>query len=1256
MTHRPTLLPRCLPFLPLACLLAVALSAQDLLPREQQALDLRAQGHRVAAARLLLEQAATIAGEPGDALAAARCEAWVTLACGLLGQTDTKPPYAEFEALGRSPLASSWPLFRDRLDMAQLELVEAVPDAPIDDLAGRLGLLDEFWLVGPFDNERGAGFRRSLPPEQQFDLDATLAGKRRSVSWRRLPTLTGARTVPLDRLVHPHEQSFVYCATAVLAASAGPVVLELGSTGSFRVFCNGQEAGAREVERRLRGDQDAVLLPLQAGPNLLLLKLCHQEGADFAFTTRLRSLDGAPLQGLRCSGEPDDLRAAGKTTAAPAAEAPVPLGGRSTWSLTGTKGADALRLAWLWQARAADGDLQRRDLAAAQQAVAELPQLPEAHLLLAAALRNERRSEADRDDNPRRRALEAALALAPDHVGALTALGHLLRERSNLWREARKVADRALQRPAGTPANGRAVLLRWQTLHEEGLGSLADRELQTAAETIEPELDLLRAAARTLEEQDPRRALQRWQQVLRVSHAPDDVLATANLLLRVGRTDAATDLLASELVRAPLARNLRLRLAEHLLATGDARAALQLLEAWLAIAPDDAEVMVFASRCWRQLQGSADDAADQQLALLRGALEVEPNRRDEERYAEFLAAAGSSDAVPFYVAYQRQGAAVLAADAGPPADAVVAHDPLHWVLRQRVIRANGNGTTSEYLHQIVRVLTEEGARQLADYRLPYWRGEQRARLLSCTIQRPDGQLQRPALRGAAVALPNLRPGDVVLVEGRIDDLAPSFFGDYFGLVHTFAAPDGSPVAASELVVLADPGRNYRHQASNGAPAATTATLPDGTLQFRWQLQNLPRDVPELRRPERTELEPVVRMTTYRDWDHFAQWWWNLIKNQLEVTPAMRATVQELCAGLTTDEAKIAAIYRFVTTDVRYEAWEFGVHGYKPYSTAVIHERRHGDCKDKALLLCALLGELGVACQPVLIFADPMRSHDELELAMVQHFNHCIAWLPATADRPGRFLDGTATWHPTDTLPEMDQGARVLVVDQGRAELREVPWTTPAENRTQTEYTVTLRGDGSAEVAVAWSPLGNAAVELRSLTATEPARRKEQLERRLGSLLGKLELQDVQSSDGLALGSPVVVTAHALVPELGQREGERWQLPSSWVYGDLQGLATAAERRTPLLLGIPSGDQQSVRYRLPAGWRIGTLPAPVQQQTPFGDFTMQWRRDGDQIVVQRTLEFARARIEPGDYTAFRDFIAAVKAADAQLVLLQKETGR
>jgi hypothetical protein len=569
------------------------------------------------------------------------------------------------------------------------------------------------------------------------------------------------------------------------------------------------------------------------------------------------------------------------------------------------------------------------------------------------------------------------------------------------------------------------------------------------------------------------------------------------------------------------------------------------------------------------------------------------------------------------------------------------------------VRANGNGTTNAYQHDVVRILTEDGAGMLQRFGLSYYRGEQRGRLLSCTLFRKDGSVERPALRGAFVSLPDLRPGDVLAVEGRVDDLHPSFFGDYFGYVHRFAANDGSPVQRSELVVLAEPGREYRWQSSNGAPEPERCTLPDGTLQFRWSMADLPRDVPEMRRPDRKELDPIVRLTTYRDWDQFAAWWWNLIKNQLEVTPSMRATVERLCAGLSDTEQKIAAIYHFVTTDVRYEAWEFGVHGYKPYSTAIIHERRHGDCKDKALLLCALLGEIGVACRPVLIFADPMRSRDDLTLAMVEQFNHCIAWLPPQDGRPGRFLDGTATWHRPDTLPEMDQGADVLIVDEGKADLRTVPWTTPEQNRARTLFAIELLPDGGARLRFEDRPTGNQAVELRSMLATEPARRREVVEQALVRRFGKLSVTSLDASDAADSAAAVHLVAEAALPEIGARGGGRWQLPSTWEVDELQSLAGEAERKAPVLLGVPRGNEVELRYRLAPGWGAASLPQPVRLEAPFARFSMDWRRDGDDVVVDRRLEFTAPRVAAADHAALREFVAAVKAADAQLVLLQQE---
>jgi hypothetical protein len=45
-----------------------------------------------------------------------------------------------------------------------------------------------------------------------------------------------------------------------------------------------------------------------------------------------------------------------------------------------------------------------------------------------------------------------------------------------------------------------------------------------------------------------------------------------------------------------------------------------------------------------------------------------------------------------------------------------------------------------------------------------------------------------------------------------------------------------------------------------------------------------------------------------------------------------------------------------------------------------------------------------------------------------------------------------------------------------------------------------------------------------------------------------------------------------------------------------------------------------------------------------------------VLVVRELQLLTPRIAVADHAAFRDFATAVRAADAQLVLLQQEGGR
>jgi hypothetical protein len=305
----------------------------------------------------------------------------------------------------------------------------------------------------------------------------------------------------------------------------------------------------------------------------------------------------------------------------------------------------------------------------------------------------------------------------------------------------------------------------------------------------------------------------------------------------------------------------------------------------------------------------------------------------------------------------------------------------------------------------------------------------------------------------------------------------------------------------------------------------------------------------------------------------------------------------------------------------------------------------------------MLGELGIAAHPVIIHADPLRPLDDLSLPLVAHFNHCISFLPASGDRPAMFLDGTAIYHDVDTIPDMDQGARVLVVKGERGELREVPWVEADQNRDERELTVELQANGDAMVTLEQRPRRNAAVPVREDLGNEPAKQKEKLERTLARWFGKVEIGEVTTSDLLDLNVPVQVRANLLSREFAtRRDGVLW-IKGSFEPNPLAAFARAEQRELPLLLGEPRSEVRRLRYRLPAGYAPDALPEPIDIDARFGSFHVRWTRTAEELVVERSLVLKIPRIETTEYPEFRAFAQSIEQADRQLVALRvKENGR
>jgi hypothetical protein len=98
--------------------------------------------------------------------------------------------------------------------------------------------------------------------------------------------------------------------------------------------------------------------------------------------------------------------------------------------------------------------------------------------------------------------------------------------------------------------------------------------------------------------------------------------------------------------------------------------------------------------------------------------------------------------------------------------------------------------------------------------------------------------------------------------------------------------------------------------------------------------------------------------------------------------------------------------------VRYLGVELGPNSHQPHPPDQVLRQRFGDCKDKALLLVALLRELGIDAAPALVNTTRRRGLDEVQPspfafdhAIVQaQFNGRVVWIDATESSKGGRLE------------------------------------------------------------------------------------------------------------------------------------------------------------------------------------------------------------------------------------------------------------
>ena len=252
----------------------------------------------------------------------------------------------------------------------------------------------------------------------------------------------------------------------------------------------------------------------------------------------------------------------------------------------------------------------------------------------------------------------------------------------------------------------------------------------------------------------------------------------------------------------------------------------------------------------------------------------------------------------------------------------------------------------------------------------------------------DANIYDPTSRRLMLSVPKVEVGDTLHVILCYRTLRPRIPDSYYEtiLFQSF----GEPVPYSVATVVSPKALPLKSVALldevPGTVTASRETLADGRILHRWVARGVPQAFAEPKMPDTQVSAQRVSLSTFDSWEALSKWYWTLCDKHMRTTPAIDAKVAALTQGKDR-AAQIEALFAFVAQEVRYMGIiaEDEAPGFEPHDVALTFDNRYGVCRDKGVLLVAMLRKAGFDAFPVIIHAGSPR---DAEVPM-PYFNHAV---------------------------------------------------------------------------------------------------------------------------------------------------------------------------------------------------------------------------------------------------------------------------
>ncbi|WP_235523035.1 DUF3857 domain-containing protein [Novosphingobium sp. Leaf2] len=270
------------------------------------------------------------------------------------------------------------------------------------------------------------------------------------------------------------------------------------------------------------------------------------------------------------------------------------------------------------------------------------------------------------------------------------------------------------------------------------------------------------------------------------------------------------------------------------------------------------------------------------------------------------------------------------------------------------------------------------------------------------ILRREDQLEAARLDGnltAVLRVPDLRVGDELEFAATLHTSDPTLGKDDAGLLVLGGAP-----APGRYHLRLSWEQGYKPAVKMTADMMKVAQQGAEAVDYRFD--NPPALTPAKDAPPRYQWQRVVEYSSFGDWQSISRRFAPLFVRaaSLGASSPLKQEAARIMAANPLALERAAAALKLVQQDVRYIYVGLNGGNLTPATAQDTWQRRYGDCKAKTALLLALLGEMGIEGQPVLVNNSGGDDGMDERLPSPRMFDHVL--VRAVIDGKRYWLDGT----------------------------------------------------------------------------------------------------------------------------------------------------------------------------------------------------------------------------------------------------------